>query len=162
MMKNYIGVSFAFAHTYTNHLGRLFENIQVEAYTWYSLQSENYISGTKGLDFFLTNGVYSGEEFRKMIEETEYYIHLLCLYGVPNGKSFDPKQIKNYDDYLKSNAAIALFSGDSIVDLYCKDSGMLEVIATACNQDNGESIDKSHDAVRLFTTQEDERTGFYI
>lgn len=94
MKKNYVGVSFAFARTYTNHLGRLFENIQIEAYTWYALQSENYISETKGMDFFLTNGIYNGEEFRKMIEETEYYIHLLCLYGVPNGKSFESKQIK--------------------------------------------------------------------
>lgn len=161
MKKNYIGVSFEFAHTYTNHLGRLFKNIQVEAYTWYSLQSENYISGIEGLDFFMPSGVYNGENFRKMIEE-EYYIHLLCLYGVPNGKTFDPKQIKNYDDYLNSNAEIALLSGDSVVDLYCKNKGMLEVIAMACDQSDEAVVDKSNYAVRLFTKQDDERTGFYI
>lgn len=162
MKKNYVGISFEFAHEYTNHLGILFKDIPVETYTWYSLYSENYISGTQGLEFFMPNGVYNGEEFRKMIDEKEYYIHLLCLYGVPNGKSFDAKQIKDYEDYLNSNAEIALLSGDSITHLYCKSNSMLEVIATACDKSDETIVDKSNYPVRLFTEQDDERTGFLV
>ena len=70
MKKNYVGVSFAVARTYTNHLGRLFENIQIEAYTWYALQSENYISETKGMDFFLQMA-YVDERLDQYLEVLE-------------------------------------------------------------------------------------------
>ena len=162
MDKDFIGIRFEFSHEYMNHLGRLFNELSVENYTWYSSQSENYIADRSGVQLFLPDGVYDGVEFKNLIQNAEYYIHLLCLYGVPKEKPFDPDNIRDYDDYVCSNAEIALFSADSIVDLYAKDSKNLDTIAMLCREHKKRGGIDADRPIKFLTRQNDERTGFYI
>lgn len=165
MSNEYIGIEFEFAHKYTNCLGEIFKKINVKEYTWHTACSESYAeanTGNTGVEFFIPNGIYSGEAFAGIIANTKHYIHLLCLYGVPNGVAFSAEQITDYNDFVKSGAEIALISADSIVQMYLKDSNMLGSIASICNADNGGFIDKSRIPVRLFTKETDGRTGFKV
>lgn len=165
MSNEYIGIEFELAHKYTNCLDEIFKNVNVKEYTWYTACSESYAEvniGYAGVEFFLPDGVYSGETFAKIIANTKHYIHLLCLYGVPNGAAFSAEQITDYNDFLGSGAEIALISADSIVQMYLKDSDMLKNIASICNVDSGGFIDKSRIPVRLFTKETDGRTGFRV
>lgn len=133
MVKNAIGINFEFSREYVNHFAQLFENISVERYTWYVSCSENFCSNNGKWDSFLPNGIYSGNEFFSIISSiSEYYIHLICLFAVPRGKIFDLDKINDYEDYVKSNAEIALLSADSIVDLYVKDENVLNTIINSC------------------------------
>ena len=121
MSDEHIGIEFEFAHKYKKSLGRIFKNINVRKYTWHTACSESYQEGEQKVEFFLPNGVYDGISFEELIINTNHYIHLLCLYGVPNGIPFSAKQIINYNDFLNSGAEIALISADSIVQMYVKD-----------------------------------------
>ena len=150
MSNEYIGIEFEFAHKYTNCLGEIFKKINVKEYTWHTACSESYAeanTGNTGVEFFIPNGIYSGEAFAGIIA---------------NGVAFSAEQITDYNDFVKSGAEIALISADSIVQMYLKDSNMLGSIASICNADNGGFIDKSRIPVRLFTKETDGRTGFKV
>ena len=129
-----IGIEFEFTHDYVNHITRIFQNITVEKFTWYVYWSENYMPDGNGkIEQFLPNGVYSGQEFSLIINSSqEYYIHCIHLYAVPNGLDFDHASIKNYNDYKRSNAVIALLSEDSLVDFYTKDNNILKSVYEVC------------------------------
>ena len=130
-----IGMRFEFSREYLNHFAQLFENFTVEKYTWYVSCSENYLSCNGKIQQFLPNGIYSGDEFASIIRSlSNYYIHLVCVFAVPIGKSFDPDAIKYYEDYIKSTAEIALLSADSYADLYVKDLNVLKKIVSSCKK----------------------------
>lgn len=165
MSNEYIGIEFELAHKYTNCLGEILKNVNVKEYTWYTICSESYAevnTGNTGVEFFLPDGIYAGEAFAGIIASTNHYIHLMCLYGVPNGVAFSAEQITDYNDFLGSGAEIALISADSIVQMYLKDSDMLKSIASICKSDNCGFIDESRIPVRLFTKETDGRTGFKV
>lgn len=162
MSNEFIGIEFELAHKYTNCLGEIFKRVNVKEYTWYTACSESYAEGNTKVEFFLPNGIYAGESFEKIITNTNHYIHLLCLYGVPNGMTFSAEQVIDYNDFLNSGAEIALISADSIVHMYIKDNNMLKNIVSICNDNNGGFIDKSRLPIRLFTKETDARTGFKV
>lgn len=158
----HIGIEFELAHKYTNCLGEIFKKVNVKKYTWYTACSESYKEANPKVEFFLPNGIYDGESFERMIVSTKHYIHLLCLYGAPNGVPFSAEQITDYNDFLNSGAEIALISADSIVQMYLKDNNMLKAIASICAENNGGFIDSSRIPIRLFIKETDARTGFKV
>lgn len=161
MSNEYIGIEFELAHKYSNCLGKIFEKVNVKEYTWYTACSESYVESDPKVEFFLPNGIYAGASFEKLIS-TNHYIHLLCLYGVPNGMTFSAEQITDYNDFLKSGAEIALISADSIVQMYLKDDNTLKDIVSICTDNDGGFIDTSPLPIRLFTKETDVRTGFKV
>ncbi len=160
--QNRIGIRFQFAQTYTDHLAKLFQNIFVEHYTWYVSYSENLFSHNGKVEMFLPDGVYTGEQLKNIINNADYYLILFCLYGVPSGKYFAQEDIKHYQDYLQSNAEIALFCADGFADLYAKDPIILENIMTSCQEYKETFLSEEEFPLGFFTEENDERTGFYI
>ncbi len=107
--KGHIGISFDPLRSYGNTLALLFDGSDAEAYAWYVSDSENYADART---FFLPDGIIQ-RSLRAEIDNAEYYIHLLSLYGVPKEKKFDISAEKNYADHMKSDAKIALFGADA-------------------------------------------------
>ena len=162
-MKNYVCMSFALSNQYSDTLSKLFKGIRLDDYTWYVAYSQNFYSKDDNRGEFLPNGIYRGIEFKEIIENPEYYILFIALYGVPNGMEFDIDAIVNYDDYLKSNAEIAMFAADGLVDLFATDSCVLDMIYQNCKENNGGFIDFRELDVELFASvEENGRTGFYV
>lgn len=162
-MKNYICVSFALSHQYADTLNKLFKGIKVEEYTWHVAYSQNFCSKNDNLGEFLPDGIYSGTEFKRIIPNTDYYILFIALYGVPNGMEFNIDTIRNYDDYLQSNAEIAMFAADGLVDLFAKDVCVLDNIFQNCKENDGDFVDLKNREVELFASiEENGRTGFYV
>ena len=162
-MKNYICMSFALTNHYSDTLNRLFNCVKVEEYTWHVAYSQNFCSKNDNLGEFLPDGIYSGAEFNEIIESSEYYILFIALYGVPNGMEFDIESIRNYDDYLQSNAKIAMFAADGLVDLFAKDACVLDKIFQACKENDGDFVNLKDHEVELFASiEENGRTGFYV
>lgn len=162
MSEKYIGIRFAFPQNYENHLALLFENVAIADYTWYVSCSENYMSNGEKTAFYLPDGIYSGRDFAEIIQFPEYYIHLLCLFGVPNGKSFCADEILKYEDFSKSNAQIALLSADSITDLYIKDQRILKIVAASCRMHYQSTNTATGHAPELFSRATDDRTMFLV
>lgn len=162
-MKNYICMGFTLTNQYSDTLNKLFKGIKVDGYTWHVAYSQNFYSKNDNRGEFLPNGIYGGIEFKETIENSEYYILFIALYGVPNGLEFDIDAVGNYDDYLKSNAEIAMFAADGLVDLFAKDSCVLDMIYQNCKENDGDFIDFKERDIELFTSvEENGRTGFYV
>ena len=161
-MKDYIGIRFLLTCQYADTLKKLFENINIEKYMWYVKNSENYVYISESCDSFLPDGIYDGNCFRKIINTPEHYIHLLSLYGVPIGKNFDINTISNYCDYFQSNAEIAMFSGDGMVDFYSKNINIIKTVYKNCKNNNGNFINSSEGSIELFTIDQNTRAGFYV
>lgn len=162
-MKNYVCMSFALSNQYSDTLSKLFKGIRLDDYTWYVAYSQNFYSKDDNRGEFLPNGIYSGTNFKKIIMKSEYYLLFLVLYGVPNGLEFDIDAVGNYEDYLKSNAEIAMFAADGLVDLFTKDSCVLDMFYQNCKENDGGFIDFKEREIELFTSvEENGRTGFYV
>jgi len=161
-MKNYIGLSFDLSGQYTDSFNKILKGIELEKYTWYVKDSEIIFSDAQGHGEYLPNGVYSGEDFINLIKNPNYYVILVCLYGVPNSKDFNIDCVSNYEDYLGSNADIAMFVADGTVDLYSKDGKILGMIHQNCLGNEGGFIDLKGKGIKLFTLEENLRTGFYV
>lgn len=154
-----IGIQFEFSRRYINHFAQLFENISIDSYTWYVSCSENYSSCNGNVDFFLPDGVYSGYEFAQIIRSmSEYYVHLIRLFTVPNGNKFDPNKINNYEDYIKSAAEFALLSADSYVSFYAKNKNLLQTIFESCKR----YYNNSTMVPKYITRQNDGRVSFWV
>ena len=162
-MNNYICMSFALTNQYADTLNKLFKGIKVENYTWHVAYSQSFCSKDDNRGEFLPNGIYSGTDFKKIIMKSEYYLLFLVLYGVPNGLEFDIDTVGNYDDYLKSNAEIAMCAADGLVDLFAKESCVLDIFYQNCKGNDGGFIDFKEREIELFTSvEENGRTGFYV
>ncbi len=162
--KKYVGMSFVFANEYMDHLAKLFKDVDVENYTWYTTHCMNcfyYSVPSERARTFLPDGVYSNSEFKQLVQTTKHYLRLLCLYGVPVGKAFDIEKILVYQDYVQSNAEIALMIADGYVDLYAKDTGILNAIYEAVCRNEGGFVSARY-PVELFTPETDSRTGFLV
>ncbi len=154
-----IGIHFEFSKNYVDHFARLLKNISIEKYNWYVSCSENYRSHMGNIDPFLPNGIYSGREFASIIDSAkESYIHLICLYAVPEEDEFDPGKVRNYEDYVKSSAVIALLSADSSVDFYTKDYDILKTVFESCER----YYNNDNSPLYIITPQNDGRTGFWV
>lgn len=155
MPQHKIGITVQFSD-YGKHLETLFQNIDMQKYTWYVTNSEIYcaINNDTVLNI-LQPGIYDGKSFLTEIETGTYHIIHLRLFAVPHNVSINPGKILTYQDFLSSSAEIALLCADCQADIYVKDEASIESLAEAASQ----KISKQE----LFLTPENNgRTGFWI
>lgn len=158
VLNPYIGFFFEAKREYFNHFSFFFKPFEVSQYDWYVDCSENYFSNDGKVDLFLPDGVYTGEEFKKFCySDSDYFLHLIRIFAVPTGLSFDQKKIDHYNDYANSNAQLALLSADSFISYYIKDKRYLKECYSSCVDYIGDS-----EKIKLISTENDDRTGFWV
>lgn len=157
-LDHYIGLFFEAKREYTDHFAFFLKPFDICKYDWYVDCSENFISNEGNVGLFLPDGLYSGEEFKKIcFSNAEYFLHLIRLFAVPAGLPFDQKTIDAYEDYIKSNAIAAFLSADSYISFYVKDKRLLRECFSACADYLGDA-----GKVSLTSVENDDRTGFWV
>ena len=170
--KAYIGVRFDVFNSYTDHFSKIFESIDVKDYTWYvtpGSANETLFEGCTADSFsFLPIGVYSGREFYEKIHSCNYYIFLLVMFAVPNGKEFKPDSVQYYEEYVQSNAELAFICADRDVNLYVKNPAILKNIFESCKKYYDEASENEKQSIiyyehpELFTKEDDYRTALEV
>lgn len=154
-----IGIHFDFPRGYDRHLAQLFEYIVIDKYTWYVTCSDNYYLCNGRIEQFLPDGVYSGRDFCRQIHSCqEYYIHLVRLLAVREGKLLEQDSIHTYRDYMNSNAEIALLCADSMVDFYAKNPYVLKAVMESCERYFSTTAESPY----FITLKNETRTGFVV
>lgn len=150
-----IGLRFCF-DGYEKHFDIIFSKIDVKKYVWHVTNSEIHcLSNPYQKAFLLPPNIYSGEEFSDEIKCCDYHAIHARMFAAPAHDPSLPKNIDDYEAFLKSPFEIALLCADCYADFYAKDPKVIRAVADACihNQKSDQSF---------LTKENDTRTGFYI
>ena len=118
------GISCTIPNERGNYLFKLLSHVDMEKYRWFIEDSEVYV-GIEGELFAQTQ--YTGDEFKRVISESIYYVVNTRIQGSPHGDS--ETAIKTYDDFCESDCEIYVVIIDCIyVDIYVKDQTVAEIM----------------------------------
>lgn len=134
-----IGISFEIPNEYGNHLEKILHNICIDKYCWIIEYSEVLESKDNNLRNMFDEDIMDGKEFKEEVNTADYYMIFLTAIAFKNKE--DIVEVKNYNDYINSNAELAVICVDSsYVDIFSKNEDILEEILKSCKNNNYENI----------------------
>ena len=115
-------LSFLIENKWDTFLDKIFKDINTNNYVWKIGKGEILKSADEEL---FNKEIYVDKDFKKMIKETHYHIFAnIQLY-----KTYDNKNIVDYDSFKESNCVLLLSIIDNcFVDVYCKNDELLKQI----------------------------------
>ena len=141
-------IKFELNNEYSNFLSKIFNHFDEENYVWKIADSEVLINADQ---FLFEKEYYDETDFKKIINEQKYYLIFLSIELYKNNPSSE--QIRNYDDFLKSDCELFLRIIDSTLVYICtKNKEILDIIynnAIENNFSNVSLIENVDDANRL-------------
>lgn len=135
-----IGISFEIPNEYGNYLEKILHNIGIDKYFWTIEISEVYERKDNRLDRNMFDEyIMDGKEFKEEVSTADYYMIFLTAIAFKNKE--DIVEIRNYNDYINSNAELSVICVDSsYVDIFSKNEDILEEILKNCKNNNYENI----------------------
>jgi hypothetical protein len=144
-----IGLDIRIKNEYNSYLKKIFAGIDLQKYDWEiifddTLYKEN---GTFQCIFkndiihgINKNGILNGHEFNNCISKENYIIYFVDIKAYPTGAT--RSIIKTFSDFMESNCELVLICVDSVyVEVYCKNSKVLETIYNNCLGEDFEKVD---------------------
>ncbi len=166
MKDNYIGLEFQTKNADVKLFDELFSFFSVENYTWYVTCSSYNAYDDKNTDpsygEYLSDGVYSGVEMRRLMQMESYHILLFCLYAVPNGLPFDAESMVKYEDFEKSNASLVLIDAETMFTFYIKDRELTEKFYRILDEKRDILLDSDECPLDFITPETDLRTRLMV
>lgn len=146
------GISFLIPNKYGSVLKLIFENVNVEAFTWYNIEGQDQVFGAHNA-FIFDQNQYSGEQFKRIIEQDDYYTLSVKLQASPINQF---ENINNYNDFLNGVTQIVLLICDGIyVEVYIKDWQIVNIIKSNAQRYHFSDIE-------YITDENDQRTAFNV
>ena len=147
------GISFKISQKEPNVLLDILSAIDLTKFYWYNIKEQAEVYTEELEDDFFLKDCYKGEEFFRYIEKSNLIIFLKFQAYL---QFSDYKNIRTYDDFIKSDCQLILLIYDcEYVELYVKDSNYATIIYE-------EAIKNGYDTIDYITDNNDERTSMDI
>lgn len=130
-----IGITFRLKNEYGNFLAKIFDNVEVDNFTWNIVDNEIiYKDENNHLNTSIFNeNIMNGSSFLQCIKIEKYYLIYADIKAFYNKTQIT--NIETYDDFVNSDCEIALFCTDTVdIELYCKNKIILNKIIENCSR----------------------------
>lgn len=152
----YRGIRFQISNEYGNFIADILEPVDSGNFSWRAdFHTEIWKSVNGKLDEELfPNPIMNGPEFFDLTHNNTYYMIFANIQAYPEGNTSFPR-IHKYEDFVASECQVIMIVADSsYVDVYCKDSSLIEKL-----YDNAKS--KGYKCIK-YIDENDSRTGMFI
>jgi len=130
------GIRFEVPNEYGKILSEMLENVDVNKYHWYNIESEDQVfSGALNNKFLFDNDTYDGNDFKDKIGSDNYYVYFVKLQAYSTKTNYS--ECTSYEEFCMSDCKIVIFVIDAIfVDVYAKDTRIIEIIKGNAEKNN--------------------------
>jgi hypothetical protein len=120
------GIRYKIPNENSGYLRLIFDGISLEDYFWCLRNNDVHL---KNNDVLFKHDAYDGSEFKKTIEQDEYYMVFLGLLAFPSQTN---ENVYDYSSFMNSTAVFFVMIVDCIfVDVYIKDAETLALFRKA-------------------------------